>query len=88
MRVPRPRWVPQTAEQRRAIAAVVRAAKTADEAEGKLRDLVAAAHRLKVPVAHLAEAANRTRATIYRHLPSAEEPRGPESGANADDGQG
>lgn len=69
MRVARPKWTPQTDDQRRAIAAVVRAAKAADAADGKLWDAVAAAHALGVPPAHIAEKSGRGRNTIYRHLP-------------------
>lgn len=68
MRMPRPRWTPDTDAQRRAIAAVEAAAKVADEAEGKLGEALAAARALDVPIAHLAEAAGRSRPTIYRHL--------------------
>jgi DNA-binding phage protein len=70
MRMPRPRWSPETDEQRRAIAAVTAAAKVADEADGHLQAAIAAAKALDVPVAALAEAAGRTRPTIYRHLSS------------------
>lgn len=70
MAVARPKWTPQTEEQRRAIAAVVRAAKRADEADGILWSAVAEAHKLGVPPAHLAEKSGRGRNTVYRHLPA------------------
>lgn len=69
MRVARPRWTPQTEAQRRAIAAVEKAAKQADEADEKLWEAVRAAHKLDVPPAHLAEKSKRARSTVYRHLP-------------------
>ncbi|MEU4776876.1 hypothetical protein [Micromonospora sp. NPDC023633] len=70
----RPRWTPQTDEQRRAITAVERAAKRADEADELLWEAVRAAHKVDVPPAHLAEKAGRARSTVYRHLP--EQPEG------------
>lgn len=73
MRVARPRWSPQTEAQRRAITAVERAAKRADEADDVLWEAVRAAHRLDVPPAHLAERAKRARSTVYRHLDTEKE---------------
>lgn len=69
MRVVRPKWTPQTAEQRRAIAAVVRATKRADEAEGLMWDAVAGAMDHDVPASYMADVVGRSRATLYRHVP-------------------
>ncbi len=68
MRVVRPRWTAQTDEQRAAITKVEKLAAIADAAEGNLRAAVAEAHRLGVPVSHLAEFANRSRVTVHKHL--------------------
>jgi DNA-binding transcriptional ArsR family regulator len=73
MRMARPKWTPDTDEQRRAIAAVAAAAEVADEADGKLGAAIAKARALDVPVSHLAEAAGRSRPTIYRHLSPTED---------------
>lgn len=67
-RVPRPKWTPKTDEQRSAIAAVLGAKKTADEAEGKMWQAVAAAINTGVPAAYMADAVERSRATLYRHV--------------------
>ena len=74
MPVARPRWTPQSEDQRRAIAAVERAAKRADEADEKMWEEVRTAHKLGVPPAHLAEKAGRARSTVYRHLDTDETP--------------
>lgn len=66
--VPRPKWTPQTEEQRRAIAAVLRAKKHADEAEGKMWDAVAEAINTGVPAAYMADTVEKSRATLYRHV--------------------
>jgi hypothetical protein len=70
MRMARPKWTPDTAERRAAIAAVIAAATVADEADGRLGEAIAKARALDVPIAYLAEAAGRSRPTIYRHLAS------------------
>jgi len=64
----RPRWTPTTDDQRRAIAAARRAGKRADDAEDLLWQAVKAALDTGVPAAHMAEAVNRGRATLYRRL--------------------
>lgn len=74
MRVARPKWTPQTKEQRQAIAAVAKAAERATLADAQLWDAVASAHALDVPPAFLAEALGVSRGTIYRHLPTTEDP--------------
>lgn len=66
--VPRPKWTPKTDAQRRAIAAVQRAKKTADEAEGKMWEAVADAMDTDVPASYLADTVERSRATLYRHV--------------------
>lgn len=71
MRVARPKWTPQTAEQRRAIAAAKRAAKMADDAEGLVWTAVAEALKLDVPASYIADAVGRGRATLYRRIPRA-----------------
>jgi len=68
----RPKWTPTTDEQRRAIAAARRAGKRADEAEDLLWAAVKAALDTGVPAAHLADAVNRGRATLYRRLGGSE----------------
>lgn len=67
-RVPRPKWTPKTNEQRRAIAAVLRAKKTSDEAEGKMWEAVAEAIDAGIPASFMAETVERSRATLYRHV--------------------
>jgi hypothetical protein len=67
-RVPRPKWTPKTDEQRRAIAAALRAKTKADEAEGKMWEAVAEAIDTGVPASYMAEAVERSRATLYRHV--------------------
>jgi hypothetical protein len=67
-RVPRPKWTPKTDAQRRAIAAALRAKTKADEAEGKMWDAVADAIDTGVPASYMAEAVERSRATLYRHV--------------------
>lgn len=71
MRVVRPKWTPRSAtdEQRRAIAAVVRAAKRAEKAEGLMWDAVAGALDQDVPANYMADLVGRSRATLYRHIP-------------------
>lgn len=66
--VPRPKWTPKTDEQRRAIAAALRAKTKADEAEGKMWEAVAEAIDTGVPASYMAEAVERSRATLYRHV--------------------
>jgi hypothetical protein len=68
MSMPRPKWVPKTAEQREAIEAVTRAAAATAEAADELRAAVAAADALGVPRSHLADAADTPRTTFYRRL--------------------
>lgn len=68
-RMPRPKWTPKTDEQRRAIAAVIRAHKRAEEAEGKMWEAVADAIDQGCPAAFMAETVERSRATLYRHVP-------------------
>lgn len=68
----RPVWVPETEAQARALEAVVLAERERTEARALLSEALAAAHRLDVPIAHLAQRAGRTRATVYRHLSAAE----------------
>jgi hypothetical protein len=67
-RVPRPKWTPKMDEQRRAITAVLRTKKQADEAEGKMWEAVATAIEMGVPAAFMAETVERSRATLYRHV--------------------
>jgi hypothetical protein len=67
-RVARPKWTPRTDEQRRAIAAALRALKVADEAEGKMWAAVAAAIDTGVPANFMADTVGRSRATLYRHV--------------------
>lgn len=76
MRVARPKWVPQTDGQRRAIATVGKAVKRRESAETAARraesevwDAVTGAHGEGVPVADLAKMVGVTRDTVYRHLP-------------------
>lgn len=71
VRVARPKWTPQTAEQRHAIAAAKRAAKRADDAEGLVWTAVAEALELDVPASYIADAVGRGRATLYRRIPRA-----------------
>ena len=66
MHMPPPRWAPQTDEQRRAIAAAIRAARRADEAETKLWETVAPALELGVPKDYMAKQVGRSRTTLYR----------------------
>jgi len=66
--MPRPKWVPKTAEQRQAIEDVTRAAAATAEAADQLRAAVAAADKLGVPRSHLADAADTPRTTFYRRL--------------------
>lgn len=66
--VPRPKWTPKNDGQRDAIAAVLRAKKTADEAEGKMWEAVAAAIDAGVPASFMADTVERSRATLYRHV--------------------
>lgn len=70
MHVARPKWVPETDEQRRTAAAVTRAVKRRSGAEEDLWRAVTEAHAAGVPVADLAKAVGVTRDTIYRHLPA------------------
>lgn len=67
MRVVRPKWVPETDEQRAAIAKAKATAKTADDAERVMWDAVQVARNLGVPASFLADAVDRGRATLYRH---------------------
>jgi hypothetical protein len=67
-RMPRPKWTPQTEEQQRAITAVLRAAKRAEQAEGKMWAAVSDAIDQGVPAAFMAETVGRSRATLYRHV--------------------
>lgn len=78
----RPKWRPQTDEQRRVIATAERAAKRADEAEAKLWEAVAPALELGVPAAYLAERVGRSRTTLYRRVPHARRASGHEQGAD------
>lgn len=73
MRVARPKWTPQTKEQRQAIAAVAKAAERTATADAQLWAAVAAAHALDVPPAFLAETLGVSRGRIYRHLPTPDE---------------
>lgn len=66
--VPRPKWTPKTDAQRRAIAAVLRAKKASDEAEGKMWEAVAQAIDTGVPASFMADTVERSRATLYRHV--------------------
>ncbi|MFJ8966072.1 hypothetical protein ACIRG5_42450 [Lentzea sp. NPDC102401] len=66
--MPRPKWTPKTDAQRDAIAAALRAKKTSDEAEGKMWKAVADAIDTGVPAAFMADAVERSRATLYRHV--------------------
>ena len=80
-RVPRPKWTPKTDEQRRSIAAVLRAKKTSDEAEGKMWEAVAEAIETGVPAAFMADTVERSRATLYRHVdrPAVKKPKRPQA---------
>lgn len=69
-RVARPKWAPKTEAQKRAIASVLRAKGRADEAEGKMWDAVAEAITEGVPANFMADTVGRSRATLYRHLPT------------------
>jgi hypothetical protein len=69
----RPKWTPQTTQQRQAIAAARRAARRADEAEDVLWSAVSAALELDVPARFMATAVGRSRSTLYRRLPHAQE---------------
>jgi hypothetical protein len=68
-RVARPRWTPQTDDQRRAIAKAERAADRADNADADMWAAVTAARDLGVPPVYLAKKIRRGRATLYRHVP-------------------
>jgi len=69
--VGRPKWTPETDEQRRAIAAAKRAEQRATAAmrdvERPMWDAVQTALDLGVPAAFMAETVNRGRATLYLH---------------------
>ncbi len=90
MRMPRPKWEPQTEEQRRAIADIEAAVKEFDEAERRARELVKearhkvweaarAARELRVPARFIAGKTSRGRTTVHRHVP----PPGQETGGEA-----
>ena len=81
MRVPRPRWSPQTDEQRQAVADVEQAVAEAteikakaqsmnSEADGIVRAAVAAARKVGVPITLLSEKTRQSRVTIHKHLPA------------------
>lgn len=67
MCVARPKWVPETDEQRAAIAKAEAAAKTADDAEGAMWGTVRDARALDIPASFLAKLVGRGRSTLYRH---------------------
>ena len=67
MDVGRPKWTPETEDQRRAIAAAKLAATRADKADEVMWRAVQVALDLNVPAAFMAETVGRGRATLYRH---------------------
>ena len=88
MRVARPKWIPETDEQRAAIAKAVDAAQLADGAERVLWDAVQVARDLDVPPAYLATVVGRGRATLYRHTRSPADETTPPTPIEAGDNNG
>jgi len=73
-RVIRPTWVPQTDEHRRLVAELVAAADAWREAEAQMWAKFEAARSGGVALVYAAERADVPRATLYRHLPRADQP--------------
>jgi DNA invertase Pin-like site-specific DNA recombinase len=69
--VARPKWNPRTAtaEQRKAIAAALRARQHAEQAEAQVWNAVADAIQQGVPATYMADQFGINRATLYRHVP-------------------
>ncbi len=65
----RPKWTPQTEEQRRALAALRRAIKSAETADGRMWKAARAANDVGVPVTFIAEETGRERTTVHRNMP-------------------
>lgn len=68
-RVPSHKWIPTTAEQKAAIAAIRRVARRAAKIDEELWQTVQAARDVGVPANHAAREAKRGRSTLYRHIP-------------------
>lgn len=65
----RPKWTPQTEEQRRALAALRRAVKSADTADARMWEAARAANEVGVPVTFIATETGRERTTVHRNMP-------------------
>jgi hypothetical protein len=65
--VPRPTFEPDD-EQKAVLDAIKKLAEQRRTIEERLDQLTAKAEKLKIPIKWIADAAGRTRKTVYRHL--------------------